>query len=466
MPAFRLIGLLLMPACLLALASCVEEILIETDPESILQAGRALVVEATLTDVVHPQEVVLSRVADFTNDSIVEFDIQDPNTYLFPVQELQPRPVLYETGARVSVHDDAGQTYDFVEGEPGRYFSATPFGAVVGRSYQVQVVLKGGERISSDFESIAGSSELEKLQPRRLTDPVLGDGIGFFADSRSSSEGAAYLRYTFEETFKVIAPLWAPRDIQLTYYDPCADPVEYTLEVYPREREEQVCYRSLDSDDIALASTEGLSGGQVRDFRVHFIPRSSFKIAHRYSLLVRQHTENLGSYLFYSRMRNFSQEGNVFAQVQPGFLQGNLRAEGGSSLVVIGYFSVGTVKEQRLFLNFEDYFPGEPEPPYVVACSLLSSPDSHDTRCPIAPVDKDEESDGALDPERCPLSIIELLDLGDVIRFYEYYDAFNASISPDDIIGNCPGSYIFTPRICGDCTVLGSNVPPDFWTED
>ena len=442
---------------------CVQEVLIRTDAGAVAEVQNALVVEATLTDQVRTQEVILSRVADFTRDSIIEFDIQDPNTYLFPGQELEPRPVLYETGARVSVLDDTGQTYDFVEGDPGRYFSSNPFGVAVGRAYQLQVVLRNGERISSEFEAISGSAELEKLQPRRLTDPVLGDGIGFFADSRSTSEGAAYLRYDFEETFKVIAPLWVPEDIKLTYYDPCADPVEYTLEVYPREREEQVCYRSLASDDIALASTEGLSGEQVRDFRVHFIPRSSFKIAHRYSILVKQHTGSLGSYLFYDRLRNFSQEGNVFAQVQPGFLQGNLRAEGGSSLVVIGYFSVDTVKEQRLFLNFTDYFPGEPEPPYAVPCALLSSPDSHDTRCPLVPVDKDDGTGGS---GGCPLSIIELLDLGDIIRFYGYFDSFNASLSPDEVLGNCPGSYVYTPRICGDCTVLGSNVPPDFWTEE
>jgi len=376
MLAIRHICLLLLPLSLLALSSCVEEIPIVTDEESIREAGRALVVEATLTDAVRTQEVILSRVADFTNDSIIEFDIEDPSTYLFAGQELQPRPVLYESGALVSVQDDTGQRYDFVEGDPGRYFSTVPFGAVGGRAYQLQIELKNGERISSDLESLAGSSALENLQARRLTDPILGDGIGFFADSRSTSGGAAYLRYTFEETFKVIAPLWNPQDFLLSNYDPCADPVEYTLEIVNREQEEQVCYRTLESEAIVLSSTEGLAGGEVRDVRVHFIPRSDFKIAHRYSILVKQHTEALGSYLFYDRLRNFSQEGNVFSQVQPGFLQGNLQAEAGSDLMVIGYFSVDTVLEQRLFLNFEDYFPGEPEPPFVVPCFLRSSPES------------------------------------------------------------------------------------------
>ena len=441
---------LLLSFFVLALAACVEEVDIATDAESIRQAGQALVVEATLTDSLRTQQVILSRVADFTNDSIVEFDIEDPNTYLFPGQELRPRPVLYETGARVSVLDDAGQTYEFVEGDPGRYFSVAPFGALVGRAYQLQVELKSGERIRSAMESIAGSSTLENLRARRLTDPELGDGIGFFVDSRSLSGGAAYLRYTFEETFKVIAPLWYPEDFLLNDYDPCADPVEYTLEIVPREQEEQVCYRTLASEDIVLASTESLEGSQVRDVRVHFVPRSDFKIAHRYSILVKQHTEGLGSYLFYDRLRNFSTEGNVFAQVQPGFLQGNLEAAAGSDLMVIGYFSVDAVKEQRLFLNFDDFFPGEPEPPFVVPCFLRSSPESHATRCPQVPV----PGGGTL----CPLSVIELLDLGDLIAYAGPYQ--------ESIGALCPGPHAFVPRVCGDCTVLGSNVPPDFWTEN
>ena len=434
----------------MGLAACVEEIPIETDDESIRAAGRALVVEATLTDSVRTQQVILSRVADFTNDSIIEFDIEDPNTYLFPGQELRPRPVLYEAGARVSVHDDTGQTFDFIEGEPGRYFSAIPFGAVVGRAYQLQVELKNGKRIRSNMESIAGSSALENLRARRLTDPELGDGIGFFVDSRSLSGEAAYLRYTFEETFKVIAPLWFPEDFLLSNYDPCADPVEYTLEIVPREQQEQICYRTLASEDILLASTESLGGNEVRDVRVHFVPRSDFKIAHRYSILVKQHTEGLGSYLFYDRLRNFSQEGNVFSQVQPGFLQGNLEAEAGSDLMVIGYFSVDAVQEQRLFLDFEDFFPGEPEPPFVVPCFLRSSPESHATRCPEVPV----PGGGTL----CPLSVIELLDLGDLITYAGPYQ--------ESIGALCPGPHAFVPRVCGDCTVLGSNVPPDFWTDD
>lgn len=443
---------MLFPLVLVAFTACVEEIPIETDAEAIQRAGRALVVEATLTDSVRTQAVVLSRVADFANDSIVAFDIEDPSTYLFPTAAMSERPVLYESGARVRVEDDAGQSVAFVEGEPGRYFSAVPFGAAAGRSYQLQIELRSGEQVTSDFEALSGNASLSNLQARRLTDPVLGDGIGFFVDGRSNA-GAAYLRYTFDETFKVVAPLWNPLDYRLGNYNPCADPVEYTLERVNRPQEEQVCYRTQQSDAIVLASTEGLAGNEVRDFRVHFISRNDFKVGHRYSILVRQQAESLGSFLFYDRLRNFSSEGNVFSQVQPGTLEGNLQAEPGSDLLVIGYFSVSSAEEQRIFINFADFFPGEPEPPFVVPCAYRTSPESHATRCPEVPVPGGSPL--------CPLSIIELLDMGRLITYAGPFDPAQFLLEL-----KCPGPDLFVPRVCGDCTVLGSNVPPDFWTEN
>jgi hypothetical protein len=295
-----------------------------------------------------------------------------------------------------------------------------------------------------------GSSDLTGVTARRVNDPELGEGIGFFVTTQSEDGEEAYLRYSFDETFKVIAPLWNPQDFVLREYEPCADPVLYTLELVNRNKEEQVCYRSISSQEIMLASTGSLNSGLIQDLKVHFIPKDNFKIAHRYSLLTKQHTLSLGAYLFYENLRNFSQQENVFSQIQPGILQGNLEAEDTSNLLVIGYFSVSGLSENRLFLNYSDYFPDSPEPPYVVPCSLKSSPESHASRCPEVPV----QGGGSL----CPLSIIELLDLGDIIRYAGPYQ--------EDINAICPGPYAFVPRVCGDCTVLGSNVAPAFWIDE
>ena len=429
---------------------CIEEYPIQTNQQSILDASNTLVVEADVSDMIRTQEIVLSRVADFTNDSVVSFDIEDPNTYLFPGQELKPRPVLYEEGANVRIADDTGWEVRFFEGTPGHYYSESSFGAQPQRSYQLKITLKNGQKVNSSWEQLSVASSLTAVEPRSVNDPELGEGIGFFVSAQSNTADGAYLRYSFEETFKVIAPLWNPQDFVLREYDPCADPVAYSLELVNRDQEEQVCYRTLASQQIMLASTKSLNSGLLQDVRVHFIPKDDFKIAHRYSLLIRQHTLSLGGYLFYENLRNFSQQETVFSQIQPGAIQGNLSADNPSELFVIGYFSVSGLSESRLFLNYADYFPDAPEPPFVVPCSLRSSPESHASRCPEVPV----QGGGTL----CPLSIIELLDLGDIIRYAGPYQEGMVSI--------CPGPYSYVPRVCGDCTVLGSNVAPLFWIDE
>ena len=447
----------LVAASLLVGLGCVEEVDIRTDARAVAEVQNALVVEATLTDELRTQEVILSRPADFENDSIIKFDERDPSTGLYGIQDPNIRPILYVSGASVSVEDDNGGNFAFTEGSPGRYFSNQPFAAQTGREYRLRITLPDGTEIRSGFERLAGTASLTGLRAERSTDPLLGTGVRFTVDGDTEPNDPAYLRYTFEETFKVIAPLWTPEDFLLTFYDPCADPVEYAIEIVARTREEQVCYRTEASKTIIQATTEGLAGGQIRNLPVHFLPQEEYKIAHRYSILVRQHVEDLNAYLYYDRLRNFSQEGNVFAQVQPGDLQGNMQAENTAGVKVIGYFSVASVSERRIFLNYEDLFPGEPEPPYIVSCRVVSSLTSHPSRCPVVP---NPDSGGG-----CPLSVIELLDLGDLIRYVGIVNEFNGSEFPD-IEAVCPGEYLYTSRVCGDCTVLGSNVPPDFWTED
>ncbi|MEC8831737.1 MAG: DUF4249 domain-containing protein, partial [Bacteroidota bacterium] len=61
-------------------------------------------------------------------------------------------------------------------------------------------------------------------------------------------------------------------------------------------------------------------------------------------------------------------------------------------------------------------------------------------------------------PPSCPEDLLSRLDKGTVT----YYEAYDEALVPN---ASCPGPYVFVPRICGDCTLLGSNVEPDFWVE-
>lgn len=439
--------LLLIAIC--SLFSCIEEIDIGTDSESAFIAEHTLVIEATLTDSLQTQKLILSRSASFANDSIIEYDDQNPNSSL-SIPQVKQRPILYESHADVKVITETGLVYNFIEAEDGHYQSVEPFEAETGSSYKLQINTQDGDQIVSAYESLAGKPKFESLYIEKGINDKGEEGLFFYVDSQGTGDATTYFRYNYEETFKIVAPLWSPLNFKLTNYDPCGIPVPtYNLEIISREKEEQICYRTEYSEEIIQVSTENLSSNSIKKFPVYFISKDEYEVAYRYSILVTQYVENVDTYLYYERLKNFSQSANVFYQVQPGFLKGNLHVENDENKLVIGYFSIASVDQKRLFFNYNDYFEGQPERDYLVGCRILSSPESHWSYCVPPPP-------GAADT--CPQSVIELLAKGSIT----YYGSYDESITN---YTSCPGPYSYVPRICGDCTVLGSNVKPDFWID-
>ena len=101
---------------LVILSACVEEIPIATDLQSSIAIEDVLIVEATLTDELKEQEILLSRGTSFSSDA----------------------PVIFEQGAQVNVIDAMGNTYDFEERESGAYRSTEPFAVQQNVDYSNQ----------------------------------------------------------------------------------------------------------------------------------------------------------------------------------------------------------------------------------------------------------------------------------------------------------------------------------------
>ncbi len=125
----------------------------------------------------------------------------------------------------------------------------------------------------------------------------------------------------------------------------------------------------------------------------------------------------------------------MFTEIQPGFIEGNIARIDNANEKVLGYFEVANVSQERIFFNYEDYFPGEELPPYAISCGFLGAP-----------------------PTSTPAGTSPLKDLIDS-GFSVYVRNNNGEVAPP------AGPYLTALRACGDCTVLGSNVVPDFWIE-
>lgn len=425
---------------LLFLSSCVEEVDLSIT-EVVTNIENILIVEGTVTNELKNQRITLSKI-----DTILDTQIDSVFNPFTPIRDIDRDLVRYEENAQVTVEDDAGLRYPFNEIGPGIYESAQPFAAEIGRAYQLRVIRANGQRFFSTPMQIEGFSNLENVYAEKVVNNDGEEGIGIFIDNVSEMGVSENFRFKYEETYKIIAPNWTPFQFQLTNYDPCALPVPtYDLDIVERSREERVCYRTEVSNRIVQAQLAGDNGSGIKRFMVRFISKDNFAISHRYSIEVEQLVAGLASFGFYEQLNNFSQTGNIFSQVQPGFLEGNILSEEGTGGTVLGFFDVVSSTKKRLFFNYTDFYPNEPLPPFPFNCNPTSAPESHVSYC-----------FQGFSMNNCPQSIIERVNLGLI--------SFTGNNGSN--IGACPGPFMFVPTVCGDCTQLGSNSEPEFWTEE
>lgn len=358
----------------------------------------AFVVDASITDELKRQEIVLTR------------------TY-----RLQQNDIPNEVAARVMVKDDTGNEFLFEETDFGKYVSNVAFAAVPERDYQLLITARNGMEYSSTTMRLPQATAIDTLYANRITNDFGEEGIGIFVDTSNPVGDLNFYRYEFEETYKVIAPRWNPKELEVvrgTFTD--------SIIIVPRSLDERVCYPMDFSNRIILTDTEDFDAGRVDNFMVKFIEQNNFITTHRYSILVRQFVHSRETYNFLETLNEFSSSESLFSETQPGFLEGNITAVSNPDEKVLGFFDVTAVSEKRIFFGYRDFFPTERLPDYIEPC-VESAPKS---------------------------GVPDLIRL-DLIKY----------IKDNEGEFQLGGPYITVPQVCGDCTILGASEVPDFWIE-
>ncbi len=381
--------------------SCIEEIDIDAE----FKFEDVIVIEATLTDEKKIQQFLLSRT--------YEFETKGP---------------IPEENAEVRVVVNDGESILFIEGSPGVYRSETEFAAEPGTDYQLFVTTNAGRSYQSPKVQLTNSVPIEKLTAERQVNSIGNEIMAILVDSNDPTRQANYYRYEYEETYKIVAPDWTRLDF-VVYRPDSISPDAI------RPLEEQTCYNTVNSNSIIVTSTTNLSEDRVSGFSVRNISADDPVISHRYSILVKQYVQSLEAYTYYDILNQLSGSDNTLAQIQPGFISSNIRSTQERNEKVLGFFQVSAVTEKRLYFNYEDFFPGEPLPPYFIECGRAAP----------------ELTTPAVPPNYPLFDAIE----ANLVKYLE--ENLNQ--------GQREGPYITVPRACGDCTALGSSEPPEFWEE-
>jgi len=387
----------------LIINSCVEPINIETTT-----FDNAIVIEALITNELKQHEINLTR------------------TY-----KLEENAPTAESNADVKIVDASQNTFSFSETAPGKYVSTTAFAATSNNTYQLFITTSSGDSYTSKPNSLTSETEIESLNALAETNENGTLGVSVNVNSFDPSGNSRYYRYEYEETYKIIAPRWSPLNSVVITQD--------SVSTTPRLKEEEVCYNTLFSSDIIQTQTSGFSEDRVTQKQVRFLAVDDFIISHRYSILVKQYVQSLEAFSYFKTLKELSGSESLLSQNQPGFVSGNIVSVNNPNEKVLGFFDVSSVSSKRLFFNFRDVFPSDQisGPLYFINCELFA-PRLDDTSNELINVIQSES-----------------------LKFY----LLNSCCPDEPPIVPGGGPHVMVIPECGDCTTIGTNVVPDFWTE-
>jgi len=389
---------------LLLCNGCVEEI--EFNESSF---DRLLIVTANITDEYKTQQVTLSR----TNS-------------------LNSNETLFESNASVTIVDSSLKTYAFTEKPDGLYESNLPFKAELGQQYTLHIKTSDGEMYESNPEEIQGVNDIDEIVAKADTDFYGEEGISITVKSESSDKSAKYYKYTYSETYKIVAPYFNIESLRII-----SDIYPWKVEKYFHTENRKICYNTIKSIGIIQTETNSLSENAAI-LPLRFIKKNDSIIAHRYSIEVQQHVQSYEAYTYFKTVTKLSNSENVFSQSQQGFLQGNIMPTIHKKNQVIGFFEVSSASKKRIFFNLTDVLPDHfvdtSEPCTVYAPRLFEF-----------------DQDGI--PFTDHSALINALKDG-----YLYTDRGTP-------VNTIPGPFKLVEKKCGDCRVYGSNIKPDFWID-
>lgn len=318
-----------------------------------------------------------------------------------------------EPGALVSLVSDAGQLYKLTELEEGKYLFQQDIPE--NQSFRLEILLRNGEKYISDPMTPIVSPDI--LEAGYMRDE---EGVEVFLNTQGNEVADDFL-WTYEET-------WVFRPVIRVPYIYRND----TKQVELRKEEERIdlCYKSETNPDLLLETSSRFEDQVVFRQTITEIPQGDERLMERYSILISQKSIPQEAVEFWETLkRNTDDLGTIFSPL-PSIITGNLHLEGDENQPVVGFISLGVIKQVRLYIDQKDVIPWGFNDPEFDDCSISLEPVYIGT-----PQYFSDFGTGAILPAR------ELMEGTTIVAYYT------------------------STRRCSDCTLYGNRVKPDFWVD-
>jgi len=316
-------------------------------------------------------------------------------------------------GAVVSLRSESGAEYPLTDIGSGAFEFA--YDIPEEENYRLHISTNDGKSYTSEL-----------IKP--ILTPEIID-VGFEKNENGAevylttkgNENADDFLWTYEETYA-----FRPKIPSSYRYDAALEDIVVRK---PEERTD-MCYRGGVSADLILETSSRFENQFVFRQSITQILQNDERLSLRYSILISQKALDKKASEFWEILRkNTNDLGSIFSPL-PSNIGGNITNDQNPAAPVVGYVSLGTVQQKRLFIDVREVIPWRSvEPDY--------------SNCFIEP---------------------------DTVLVEKYGQTF-ASGSFIPAVAIIPEG-AFTPigfqgaiRRCTDCTLRGTNVKPDFWED-
>jgi hypothetical protein len=325
-------------------SGCVDPINFEVPP-----ANEQIVVEGTITTDPGPYTVKVTKALDLNEDTV----------RASPVEQM-----------KIVLHDDIGNSEDFVETMPGIYLTNGAMKGEVGRSYHITMETIDGKIYESEPDELFSVGEITDIRyeyEARLKDEGFGeipdDVFNIYVDSEAGIGDENYVRWKFTGIYIVesnpelkveILPSYpVPRPIP----PPCSG---YIVLPGPGNRLGKVaectcctCWSYQYENYPQLSDNQLVTNNEFNNIKVAEVPIDLGTFYEKYLVTIEQMSLSRNAFEFFRLVR--SQKTNASSIFQPpsGEIRGNVVPVNNND-IVIGLFWATSISKKYKYIYRED----------------------------------------------------------------------------------------------------------------
>lgn len=309
-----------------------------------------------------------------------------------------------ESGANVIVVGSDGSQAVLFETSTGAYGGDLQL--LPSNTYRLHIRTTEGKDYASSMENVKQTPPIDTL-----TWNLSQKGLQINVSTHDASQTNQYYKWDYVETWEIHSAFEA----NFKYIEPyvVTRPLDEIRLLF-------ICWTNYASTKILIGSSARLNSDVISQAPLFLIPPGDERLSVRYSMLVRQYAIDENAYNFYQQLKSTTESlGSIFDPL-PSDISGNIKCITNPSEKVIGYVSVSSAEEKRLFISRTEL----PAWGYRANC---------------------EVTDVANNPD----------------SFAKYYP----QLEPFEAIGAGPAitAYKSTYIECLDCRLRGTNDRPSFW---